>query len=346
MAEVPGIKASRDNHIEFAKLVAIIAIFFHHALSSEVLFPFVRFNNFAVPAFAGISCYYAIVQANRSGSPILALVKKRFIALAYIFSVWNFLAILFVITRNCLMGNSILSSINLDSVFLGANPTLWFLPFILFFNLLAVFLARLSKSDFLRLSLGASFLVLGFGLAASKKFIDFDPNQLIYFLDVSRKGIPAALIGISVGLFSVADTRNWFKLLEENRLMLGLGLSVLFLGTYGIFRFDRSLYLWETLMGLGFVCVFVGLRNLHFPTIDSRLCLWIYLSHIPVLQVVSVFLSATGLGSVQNTSLDLFLALLLLGVIIVVFFILNSLMLFRCFFESPHTFNKRCFANG
>lgn len=266
---------SRDARIEWIKLIAIFAVVFQHLSHSDNLWVVTRLTHGAVPAFALLSVFFA-VRAGLRAERFWSWLGSRFVRLYGLFLVWNIVYFLIRMLASRSGAPTSFKGFAADSFFLiGYDNALWFIPFIIIANSVGFSIAFGVRRWPRTAVIGVACLLAGAAvvLATSSAFGSLKLENVM--LGLSRKAVPAGLIGMALGLLgseldSFCYTGRWSRIVYAG----------LFLGSwYLLVTVGRGTFLPETLLALTGVSLALRLIPQAAVAVNPDYTLFIYVSH-------------------------------------------------------------------
>jgi hypothetical protein len=279
----------RDPRIEWIKLIAIFAVIFQHLIHAPELRMLTRLTHGAVPAFALLSVLFS-VRAGLHQTDFWGWLKSRALRLYSLFLVWNSLYLGMRMLSSGAGAPTTFRGFSSTEYFLtGYDNALWFIPFILVANSIgfasAYAIRRLPRK--LIVSIAWLLAASALALAVSPWFgtLKFD----LITLGLGRKAIPAALLGMAVGIIP----RELDSFVYRGRGGAALYLIILATGWYVLMTYGRGIFLAETLIGVSGVCLALRLIPKTAVVVQPELTLFLFVAHslyIHALRKASFFL--------------------------------------------------------
>lgn len=265
--------------LDWVKLLAIGAVVFNHTCTEEVFRAGMQVTRFGNHAFTVVSCLLAFRSGYRSVPGVrLGWLLRRVASLYALFLIWNLLgyAARYVGALRSGGGNPF----NWDDLLLsGFTLGLWFIPFIALANAAAfgagAWMQGSTRAG--RTLAGCLAVAVGGMLACSSNYAQWVFPS--YFCTIALKNIPTTLFTLVLGGILMVRPA-----LTGQRGWRSAALGCFALAAAAVVHFDRNIFLWESLMGLAAVIVFLTLPAHNWARPPVLLSIWIYVAHGIVIQ--------------------------------------------------------------
>lgn len=290
--------------LDWAKLIAIFAIFFLHTVESEFLAKLKLACHFGVPFFASVSVYFSFIGGSKckGWGEVWRSGMQRFRRLYTIFLIWNLLVLL-LRSVNSLFVSKVAFSFDFDGVFFsGLGNALWFLPFLCVVNGLSGLLGFCTKI-WGRIANSFVLLALAVCIVLCLLWLPFNPGAELYVLHISQKAWLSVLLA---WLFALLKFKFCLTFSLEGRL--GLISSIVFsFAMFGLYFWGRTGFFFETLAGVSFAGIFICAKVLEkLPPLNPLFPIFVYVAHAPIMQTSKDLLRYVGFSwPADNALLEL-----------------------------------------
>lgn len=185
----------RDPTIEIIKFFSIVLIILLHSVPSKDALSYVSISHISVPIFTSISVWFSVGSGLDAKGNLWRWARSRAWAIYGLFATWN---LIYLSIRYFSGGVNIaaMSSLEVAENILisGFANAIWFLPFILIFNVISYTAARaiVAWEERIKMIFALGTFLLGGGILFLPHLTEL--SSKFHFIEVWPKGIPAVLM--------------------------------------------------------------------------------------------------------------------------------------------------------